>query len=38
MKRSTTGLNVRFFSVTIDTGHGRTGKVIGNILSENRGS
>ena len=34
MKRSTTGLNVRFFSVTIVTAHGRTGKSTGNTFSE----
>src|SRR5712664_3499489 len=36
MNRSTTGLNVRFFSVTIATGHGRTGKSTGSTFSENR--
>jgi hypothetical protein len=34
MKRSTTGLKVRFFRVVITTGHGRTGKSTGNTLSE----
>src|ERR1700731_4425195 len=34
MKRSTTGLRVRFFSVTVLTGHGRTGKSTGNTLSD----
>ena len=33
MKRSTTGLNMRFFSVTITTGHGGLGRSIGRILS-----
>ncbi|MDP9204123.1 MAG: hypothetical protein M3P12_01545, partial [Gemmatimonadota bacterium] len=33
MKRSTTGLKVRFFSVTISTGHGRTDKSTGNSFS-----
>src|SRR5205823_13800203 len=32
MKRSTTGFKVRFFSVRIATGHGRTGKSTDNIL------
>ena len=36
MKRSTTGLSVRFFSVTIVTGHGRTGKSTGNTFELNR--
>src|SRR4051812_48794345 len=31
-KRSTTGFWVRFFSVRITTGHGRTGKSTGNIF------
>ncbi len=30
MKRSTTGLKVRFFNVTTMTGHGRMGKSTGN--------
>jgi hypothetical protein len=30
MKRSTTGLKVRFFSVTIVTGHGRAGRSTAN--------
>src|SRR6266581_7302840 len=30
MKRSTTGLRVRFFTVTIATGHGRKGKSVCN--------
>src|SRR5215510_14069743 len=34
MKRSTTGLSVRCFSVTIVTAHGRTGKSTGNTFSE----
>ena len=34
-KRSTTGLSVRFFSVTSATGHGRTGNATGSIASEN---
>ena len=34
MKRSTTGLNVRFFSVTIVTAHGWTGQSTGNTFSE----
>jgi hypothetical protein len=33
MKRSTTGLKVRFFSVRIATGHGRTVKSTGNIFN-----
>src|SRR6266852_7317002 len=36
MKRCTTGFNVRFLSVMISTGHGRTGRSTGNIFSENR--
>jgi hypothetical protein len=35
IKRSTSGLNVRFFSVTIVTGHGRTGKSTGKRFNEN---
>ena len=34
MKRSTTGLNVRFFRVAIATGHGRTGNLTGKTFSE----
>src|SRR5262245_36928504 len=34
MKRSTTGLMVRFFRVTTLTGQGRVGKSTGNILSD----
>src|SRR5713101_1586409 len=34
-KRSTTGLRVRFFNVTIATGHGRIGRATGSIASEN---
>ncbi len=34
MKRSATGLSVRFFSVTMLTGHGRAGKSTGNTLSD----
>jgi len=33
MKRSTTGLNVRFFNVTIATGHGRAGRSTGNTFN-----
>ena len=36
MKSRTTGLNVRFFNVTIATGHGRTGNLIGNACKEKR--
>ena len=36
MKRSTTGLKVRFFRVTIVTGHGRTGNRTGKTFNENR--
>ena len=35
MKSCTTGLNVRFFSVTMATGKGRTGKSIGNAFTAN---
>jgi hypothetical protein len=34
MKHSTEGLNIRFFSVTIATGHGRTGKSTGKTFSD----
>ena len=34
IKRSTTGLKVRFFSVVITTGHGRAGKSTGSTFSE----
>src|SRR6266849_5877924 len=34
MKRSATGLSVRFFSVTMLTGHGRAGKSTGNTLRD----
>jgi hypothetical protein len=34
MKRSTTGLRVRFLSVTMLTGQGRAGKSTGNTLSD----
>jgi hypothetical protein len=33
-KRSTTGLNVRFLSVTMPTRHGRIGKSTGSTFSE----
>jgi hypothetical protein len=36
MKRSTTGLSVRFFNVTITAGHGWTGRSIGNTFNESR--
>jgi len=36
MKRSTTGLNVRFFGVRIATGHGRFGRSTGNTFNPNR--
>jgi hypothetical protein len=36
MKRSTTGLNVRFFNVTIATGHGGKVTPTGNAFSECR--
>ena len=36
MKRSTTGLSVRFFNVTITAGHDWTGKSTGNAFSEKR--
>src|SRR6185369_14984109 len=36
MKRSTTGLRVRFFRVTILTGHGRAGSLIGSVFSEQK--
>src|SRR5258708_6249786 len=36
MNRSTTGLNVRFFSMRTATGHGRSGNSIGNTFSERR--
>src|SRR5215813_1834934 len=35
MKRSITGLRVRFLSVTILIGHGRTGKSTGNTRADN---
>jgi hypothetical protein len=34
MKRSTTGLRVRFLSVTTLTGHGRDGKSSGSIFKD----
>src|SRR5256885_488070 len=34
MKRCATGLSVRFFSVTIATGHGRTGTSTGNTFTD----
>ena len=34
MKRSTTGLKVRFFSVVMTTGHGRAGRSTGSTFSE----
>src|ERR1700730_9526283 len=35
MKRSATGLNIRFFSVTIATGHGRTDRSTGKTFTDN---
>jgi hypothetical protein len=35
IKRSTIGLKVRFFNMTIATGHGRTGRSIGNAFKAN---
>ena len=36
MNRSATGLNVRFLSVTIATGHRGAGNLIGNGFNANR--
>jgi len=36
MKRLTTGLSVRFFSIAILIGHGLTGKSTGNTLREQK--
>ena len=36
MKRSTTGLNVRFFNMTIATGHGGIGISIGSRFRKKR--
>jgi hypothetical protein len=36
MNRSTTGLSVRFFSVTIPIGHGRAGKSTGSTFTADR--
>jgi len=36
MKRSTIGLNVRFFSVIITTGRGRAGSFMGNTFNADR--